>query len=224
MRSPVIYIIWYGNWTRNNGTTIIENFAQGLGSSPWWNITKVYNNTSPIIFGRSTTDNYSQGKNLTQSTVFTVVHRAISSSALPNDINGIYFVLTSADCSATYFCTAACGWHTFDPQSSLKYSWVGNPEQLCPRSCSTQLVSPNGNLGADAIVSVFAHEAAEAASDPYLNAWYDGNCDENADKCAWTFGTTTQLSNGASYNMVVNGLRYLVQQNWRLATQDCGLS
>ncbi|CAF3944088.1 unnamed protein product [Rotaria sp. Silwood2] len=223
MTNSVIYVIWYGNWTANNGTTIIQNFLQGLGSTAWWNITRRYNNTSPITFGRSTTDSYSQGKILNESLIFAIVQRAINSGALPNDTNGVYFVLTSADCTESYFCRLACGWHTVNVRSNLKYSWVGNPEQLCPSDCSYQLVSPNGNAGADAMVSVIAHEAAETVSDPYLNAWYDSACDENADKCAWTFGSTSLASNGAAYNMVVNGLKYLVQQNWRLTTQDCGM-
>ena len=40
------------------------------------------------------------------------------------------------------------------------------------------------------MVSVIAHELEEAATDPDLNAWYDNRGYENADKCAWTFGTT----------------------------------
>ncbi len=224
MNNPVMYAIWYGNWTGNNGTIIIENFLQGVGATPWWNITRAYNHTSSIIFDRSTTDSYSQGKMLNQSLILAIVQRAINTRALPNDTNGIYFVLTSADCNETQFCKSACGWHTYDPSTNLKYSWVGNPEQLCPLSCSEQSVSPNGNLGADAMVSTIAHEASETVTDPFLNSWFASNCEENADKCAWTFGTTTQLSNGARYNMIVNGLKYLVQQNWRLSTQDCGLS
>ncbi|CAF1216508.1 unnamed protein product [Rotaria sp. Silwood1] len=224
MNNPVVYVIWYGNWTANNGTTIIENFLIGLGSTLWWNITRAYNNTSPIIFGGSTTDSYSQGKRLTQSLVLAIVKLAINSMALPNDTNGIYFVLTSADCTEEWFCWTACGWHDFDNSTNLKYSWVGNSEQLCPKRCSIQLVSPNGNFAADAMVSVIAHEASETVSDPYINAWYDSNCEENADKCAWTFGSASLLSNNAYYNMIVNGFKYMVQQNWRLSTQDCGLS
>ena len=40
------------------------------------------------------------------------------------------------------------------------------------------------------MVSVMSHELEEAVSDPLLNAWYDSNGEESADKCAWTFGTT----------------------------------
>jgi hypothetical protein len=36
----------------------------------------------------------------------------------------------------------------------------------------------------------------------------------NADKCAWNFGTTSTLPNGAKYNMTMHGNSYLIQQNW----------
>jgi hypothetical protein len=95
---------------------------------------------------------------------------------------------------------------------------------LCPTACSTQTASPNGNLGADAIVNVIAHESAEAVSDPTLNAWYDAKGNENADKCAWHFGSVSTLPNGAKYNIVVNGMKYLIQQNWNLSSQSCAMS
>ena len=51
------------------------------------------------------------------------------------------------------------------------------------------------------MASIIAHELEEAATDPDLNAWYDRRGDENADKCAWTFGTTYTAANGAIANM-----------------------
>jgi len=48
------------------------------------------------------------------------------------------------------------------------------------------------------MVSVMAHELEETISDPNLNAWYDSTGAENADKCAWTFGTTYWQAAAAS--------------------------
>ena len=45
--------------------------------------------------------------------------------------------------------------------------------------------------------SIIAHELEEAVTDPDLNAWYDQRGYENADKCAWTFGTTYTAANGS---------------------------
>ena len=66
----------------------------------------------------------------------------------------------------------------------------------------------------DAMVSVMSHELEESASDPELNAWYDSNGEENADKCAWTFGATYKAKNGSLANMNLGGHDYLIQQNW----------
>jgi hypothetical protein len=224
MNNPAVYIIWYGNWAGNSAIQIITNFVQNLGNTAWWNIDRAYNNTSPIIYRGSAYDSYSQGTQLTDSSIFWIVDGAIYYGVLPYDTNGIYLVLTSSDCTQTEFCTQACGWHKFNSQYNLKYAWIGNPETQCPQSCSAQSVSPNGNSGADAMVSIIAHELAEAVSDPNLNAWYDASGNEDADKCAWTFGSEYLLSNGAYYNIVVNGLAYLIQQLWKIPSQTCGMS
>ena len=52
------------------------------------------------------------------------------------------------------------------------------------------------------------------ATDPELNAWYDRRGYENADKCAWTFGSTSTAPNGSLYNMSMGGRNWLIQQNW----------
>jgi hypothetical protein len=64
------------------------------------------------------------------------------------------------------------------------------------------------------MASIISHELEEAVTDPDLNAWYDNRGYENADKCAWTFGTTTTLSSGAKYNVTLGSTKYLIQRNW----------
>jgi hypothetical protein len=57
----------------------------------------------------------------------------------------------------------------------------------------------------------------ETITDPFLNAWFDRGGAENADKCAWTFGTTSTIGTGASapkYNASYGSYKYLIQQNW----------
>jgi hypothetical protein len=64
------------------------------------------------------------------------------------------------------------------------------------------------------MASIVAHELEEATTDPDLNAWYDNRGQENADKCAWTFGTESTASNGSKYNVTFGGIHYLIQRNW----------
>jgi hypothetical protein len=157
-----------------------------------------------MALGTSVSDAYSHGSVLLDSDIQAIV-AAHAGTDLPKDTNGVYFVLTSSDVvEATGLCTLYCGWHTSANinGADLKFSFVGNPDQ-CPMACEAQTTSPNNNSGADGMASVIAHESEEAFTDPDLNAWYDTAGNENADKCAWTFGTTSRASNGSQYNITL---------------------
>jgi hypothetical protein len=215
------YYIWYGNWSGNSAVTILTDLAQNIGGSPYYNINSTYYDGSnahivnSITYGGSTTDNYSRGTSLTDAAIQGVVSDAITSGRLPKNTAGVYFVLTSQDVTASSgFCTQYCGWHTYGTigGSNIKYSFVGNSAR-CPSACQAQNVGPNGNAGADGMASIIAHELEEAHTDPNLNAWYDSRGAENADKCAWTFGSTYTV-NGALANMRLGSRDYLIQQNW----------
>ncbi|MDA8255150.1 MAG: hypothetical protein M0Z99_05860 [Betaproteobacteria bacterium] len=147
------------------------------------------------------------------------------------------------------FCTAYCGWHTdgLNMQGvDVKYAFVGDGEACAsataesygswPGACiamqsyqsSSSYVwnSPNGNPGADGMVSVIAHESEEAASDPQVGTgsygffgydWFDGQGYENGDQCAWRFGGNTGnlyvTANSSYANMFLGGSNYLIQKN-----------
>jgi hypothetical protein len=211
-----IYLIWYGNWSGNSATTILTDLASNIGGSAWFNINTSYGVPNSVTYAGSTTDSYSQGTTLSNSSVQTIVSSAITSGRLPVDANGVYFVLTSSDVNeSSGFCTSYCGWHTHGTISNtdIKFSFVGNGDR-CPSACQAQTTSPNSNAGADGMASVLAHELAETVTDPDLNAWYDTQGNENADKCAWTWGTTYRTSNGAYANEHLGSRDYLIQQNW----------
>ena len=232
-----IYYIWYGNWSGNSAPTILDNLAKSIGGSPYFNINTTYYNGSgthvsnSVTFAGEAYDNNSQGASLTDAGVANVVANALNTGALPVDTSGIYFVLTSKDVDeSSGFCTQYCGWHTNGTYTVpgnpiIKYAFVGNPER-CPSACQAQPgnSSPNGNLGADGMASIIAHELEEAITDPQLNAWFDTRGAENADKCAWTFGTTSTAQNGSLYNVTLGGKNYLIQRNWDASKQACAMS
>jgi hypothetical protein len=212
-----IHYIWYGNWSGNSAVGILDNLASNLGGSPYEGINATYYNGSNVhvsgAIARATdaSDNYSHGTALSDAAI-----EAIVAAQNPTDTNGLYMVLTSADDNATSgFCTQYCGWHDHASIGGrdIKYAFVGNPDR-CPSACEEQTTSPNGNAGADGMASIISHESEEAISDPDLNAWYDQRGNENADKCAWTFGAESTASNGSKYNITLGGSHYLIQQNW----------
>jgi hypothetical protein len=217
-----VYYIWYGNWSGNSATSLLSTLVSDLNNSSYEHInTTYYNGTNQHVSGQlhlagQVNDNYSEGTSLGDANIESIVANHCSSLG-GCDTNGVYFVLTSADVNETSgFCTQYCGWHTDSTISgkNIKYAFVGNPDR-CPSACEAQTTSPNGNSGADGMASIIAHESEEAISDPDLNAWYDRRGEENADKCAWTFGTVHAAANGSAYNFVGgSGTEWLIQQNW----------
>ena len=220
------YIIWYGSWTGNTAQTILPNLLQHIGGSPYFNINTTYYDGSNVhvtnavqLAGSTTMPSSSFGTSLSDSSIQSIVSTALTSHVLPTDANGVYFVLTSAGIAETSgFLTQYCGWHTRGTinGSDIKYAFVGDPTGPNVSACAAQTASsPNNNVGADAMASVIAHELEESVTDPDLNAWYDTRGYENADKCAWTFGTTSVASNLSKYNITfIDGSQYLIQRNW----------
>ena len=72
--------------------------------------------------------------------------------------------------------------------------------------CDPEDASGLHSQGLAALASISGHEISEARTDPRLNAWYDGQGQENADKCSWSFGTPlVKFSNNS---------RWKIQGNW----------
>ncbi|CAI5473043.1 unnamed protein product [Closterium sp. Yama58-4] len=176
----------------------------------WWNINRLYYDSSgnhiseSVTWGGEVEDaNYSRGKTLSDADVRSLITNAISSNQLPYNEDGVYFVLSDETVSQMWnmpggsrpaFCASFCGWHWDGRASSfgsIVYSWVGNAATLCPRSCITRALRaseaapPNQDAGMDGLLSVFAHELAEATSSPFVATWFDESGEENADKCSW---------------------------------------
>jgi len=147
------------------------------------------------------------------------------------DGNGVYFVLTAPDVTegntiqeGATFCGTYCGYH-YDMEINgqrIYWSFVGNPATQCPTGCAYNNNAITGDVGMDAIASIFSHELTEAVTDPYNNeAWMStSGTGENADMCAWTYGTV-QGTAPNTWNAVVGGQKYLIQQNFNPKLGKC---
>jgi hypothetical protein len=211
-----IHYIWYGNFGAGL-QTILTDLASHIGGSPYFNINTTYTNGSgtrvsnSVAFADAVSDNYSHGNSLDDGDIQDIV-----AQNNPTDTHGVYFVVTAWDVDETQgFCSSYCGWHNHANIGGrdIKYAFIGNGAR-CPSACEAQPAGPNGTTGADGMASIIAHELEETVTDPHLDAWFDGNGEENADKCAWDFGTEYTAPNGTLANMKIGSRDYLIQRNW----------
>jgi hypothetical protein len=227
--TPTIYIIWYGNWNQTNGSDtpagqqLIRDWASSIGGTPHYNLNTslsvpAYTISGNVNFTPTANEIVDGGTStsLSDTDIQNIVDRNVGGNKLPYNSNGVYFVITSSNVTASSgFCTQYCGWHTYGNVSAghVRYSFVGNAHR-CLNACAAQSTSPNNNAGIDAAISVLTHELEEANTDPDINAWLDSRGYENADKCAWTFGHSQfQTSNGSWANMTFGGHNWLIQRN-----------
>jgi hypothetical protein len=238
---PNIYIIYYGKWTSKDHN-VINGFFTRLGGTKMNKINHTYSDSSnkfvpnALNYDPATmkyNDNYSLGKSLAgDSSIRTIVANAIKNGHLPDDTNGIYFVLTAQDVAFPGMCTSLCGYHgpavNIVTGETIKYSMVGNPAQ-CPSNCEASAVlhdngSPNDDPGADGTINIMWHEFSETVSDPEVNmhtAWA-GSCGENGDCCAWQFGNTFNAPNGHIANEHLGTKYYITQMMLELTTKNRG--
>lgn len=217
-----VYFIWYGDWTGSAVPPIVEDFAQNLGGSSYFNAVTRYPNASGVapdnalIYSGSISDSYSYGAYLNSYDVGSIVGEAIvGTNSLPLDPDAAYVVLPSVDVELPGFGVDFCGFHTRTSINGIvvQVLFVGNPDRA-PSQCKPQAVGPNGSSAADGMATILANELFDAIVDPNFTAWYDRFGLEPADKCAWNFGATYTATNGARANIRLGGRDYLLQQLW----------
>ncbi len=227
---PDVYFIWYGGWGTNTAQSILPTFVSGLSGTPYLATDTTMSADGLVSYSGSTfvssTKNsslYLGSLNNPFSQIQSIVLGALSMNLLPSDPYGIYDVLTAPGLFVKGFNTQFCGYHdsTNWGASSLgvQFGFIGDPTPK-QTGCYVQKTSPNGNFGADAMASVIAHELIETATDPTGTAWWDSqsgsstNGYENADMCAWNFGSVYRTANGSYANYSSGGKNYLLQQEW----------
>lgn len=232
MKNVNLYHIHYGGLSSEK-VDLLDYFARRLGNSKWWAINTAYYDNTNTFVSKNVTLKKSIRMPLKNISVDDVFIDAITSKQFPVDEEALY-VIFFRNAYVPGFTTQFCGYHSYyyyyDIKAAkyrvLKYTLIGDSTGRNvpnPEGCPVDPQSPNGNPAGDAMLSVYAHEVAEAATDPELNAWYDINGEENADKCAWTFGS--RLSKHPSANMKMGDKYFLIQRNWRYAppNSQCAL-
>jgi hypothetical protein len=205
--------------TGSGDGSLIGTYLRSVGGSHYWNINTDYYDGSvhvpaAVTYTQYWAHNVNPGTSPSDAAIQAEITGAFSSGNLAYDANTIYAVFTGPGVNlGGGFLTQYCAYHGRFSWNGKQVIYSAQPYNDHQPSCSWQNTGPNG-IDGDATVNTLAHEVDEAATDPYLNAWYDTRGYENADKCAWTFGATSTASNGALYNLTLGGTNFLIQRNW----------
>ena len=237
LTQPVVYVIWYGNWTSvASQDTVVstERFLTSLNATPYNTVLSSYyqvNQTTQqrnyisntVAFGGSTYSTVGLANNsLSKTSIHLVAADAIVSGELPFDPQGIYFVVTSPDVLVVGMCTSFCGWHsvlTVPGESRPTVVAFAALATACPSGCAPPQYfsqSVNGQL-TDGLINVMSHELCESTTDPFGNGW-ELNGEEMADLCEWTDMSGSSVhttADGHTYNLVLNdNSKFTVQGEW----------
>lgn len=234
--TKVVSIYWgagsiYQNQAAGTGTgaadpTLIGSFLRSLGGSPYFNINTTYYNAagSHVLNQVSYTSFWTTGTTCagpsaspTDADMVALIQCGLNAGKIAYDPNTVYAIFTGNGINlGGGFGTQYCAYHTHGSTTQGNVYYAAMPyNQEYVSGCTSQYASPNADVAANSEVNTLAHEIEETTTDAMGNAWYDSRGYENADKCAWTWGTTQTAPNGGVYNMkLADGNYYLVQQNW----------
>ncbi|CAF3926990.1 unnamed protein product, partial [Rotaria sp. Silwood1] len=238
-----VYTFFYGTWTEEQ-KNIVLTFIVNIANTPWFNILRTYYQeidgvqtyvTGPLEATTTYNLGTSYGTTLSKNSIPNTLTTLIQAGSIPNDPNGIYLWLNSAEIDETNVFDQSlikdyCGYHYYFSIEGTNYIYAvtGDLARSTDNGCSkidaNPNGTPNGDRGIDAMMSTVAHELAEAITDPYVNSWRDENNYENADKCSHRYEPTVKLQHGIKYNVQAGDRRYLIQQNWDANTQQCTMS
>lgn len=214
--------------------SLVGHFMANYAPSPYFNINSTYTDGAghPIANKVSYTGCWANNTNVpfgaqtvSDFDMQSMIVGGFTSGTLTYDPNTLYIVFTAGPINlGGGFGTQYCAYHFFFDATingvSRVVKYAAMPYAFAyPAACSMfagtgAVLPPNGDYGADAEVNLLAHETEETTTDPETTAWFDHKGNENADKCAWTFGTTYTTGSGGTANVDLGGKNFLIQQNW----------
>ena len=138
----------------------------------------------------------------------TEVCKVIGNTA-PLDGSGYYPVYVDVKRGGAGF----CAYHSYTTCNNVPVQFAFFFNLDGDAGCDPQDTSGLHSEGLAALVNVSAHELSEARTDPRNGGWYDSSGAENADKCAWSFGTPL---------ISLNGTQWKMQGNWSNNAYNAG--
>lgn len=213
--TAVYPIFWGTSWPSYSGDEItgIKQFYGAVGGSSYADTNTEYTDGSghvssavstatPKIDGTAAISHAPQ-----TSDILAEVGRVYGGQLVRDAYYPVY--VDQARGSAQY-----CAWHSSGTINGVRVQFAfffkldGDP------GCNPGATGTGHSQGLDALANVSGHELSEMLTDPQLNAWYDSQGAENADKCAWTFGS--------SLLKLGDNSQWKIQGNWSNSAYTAG--
>ena len=205
-------IFWGPNWSdatsdatfTGDKITGLDTFYIGMGSSDYAKTADEYCDsptncvTTTITYTGHLLDPTTAANGSQKTPILNEVCKEIGT---PNVANGYYPVYVDRPRGRAGY----CAWHSAGDcngtpvQFAFFFNLDGDP------GCDPGDGSGLHSEGLAALANVSGHEISEARTDPRLNAWMDRSGSENADKCAWSFGTPL---------LTFSNSQWKIQGNW----------
>jgi len=233
----VVAIYWSSGRIYNGGPTapstgagsadnsLVGYFLNHLGGSTYFNINTTYtdgsgraivNQVNYTSYWANDVNAPSGTQSVSDSQMLSMLASGFSSGAIQYNSSTLYLIFTAGAVNlGGGFGTQYCAYHGYGTVNGQTVRYAAMPyDYAYPSACTNGTAAANGDPGADYEVNTIAHETEETTTDELLNAWYDVRGNENADKCAWNFGSTYVGAGGGVANIHVGTKDFLVQQNW----------
>jgi len=250
LSNPNVAVIYWSRRTiYNNGpavnttgagsadASLVGYYLRTLGTSAYWNINTTYTDNTGAHVPNSlnytqfwATDTLAPPVGVSASVSDTKIRKGIvyafQTGRLTYDAQTIYAVLSDTKVNLGGGFGFYCAYHDMFVWQGKKVVYAVMPFQADFAGGCTMLAgtSPNNDFNADAEVDTFSHEIEESATDPDLNAWYDSQGSENADKCVSFYAPIYITPNGGRANMTIGTKDFLIQGNWvNTGSQHCAL-
>lgn len=212
-----------------NDGSLVGYFLNHLGGSPYFNINSTYtdgsgqaivNSVTYTSYWANNTNAPSGAQSVSDAQMLAMLQSGFASGAINYDPGTLYAIFTAGAVNlGGGFGTQYCAYHFWGnvtvagKTQTVRYAAMPY-NYAFPSACTNGTPAANGDPGADYEVNTLGHETEETTTDELGTAWFDQRGFENADKCAWNFGSTYTTAAGGVANIKIGTKDFLVQQNW----------
>jgi hypothetical protein len=225
--------------------SLVGYYLRNVGGSDRWNVNTTYSQTidkvesfvqNTLTYSGfwATPSGPASGTKVTDGQMVGLIEAGFTTGKLTYDPSTLYVIFTGpgVNLGGGFSPTNLqyCAFHsayrrldgTFVQISAMPYDadFTKGHRSAAGSYCVPQDGAPNGDVGADGIVSALQHETEETTTDPgifFFGGWFDIHGYESSDKCAYIYGPVSQNDKGF-FNIYVGGKPFMVQGQWARAT------